>query len=131
MPSSVSDMLTQRANVYARVQSWDADGAEVFGDETLLYSREPCLVIPMTPERSALAGLNFGQRGYLAMFQAGRYITRSKAGQAYQEVRLEIVASDRQTVSYMVMGPQELFGENFDIPDLEHVEVPVTRRDSA
>lgn len=131
MLNSLSDLLTQKANVYARAQTWDAYGAEVYGDEATLYSNEPCLLVPLSPERSALAGLDFGQRGYTAFFSPSRNITHDSNGQAYQEVRVVVRNSAGTDISYMAMGPQQRFGDDMGIDDTDHIEVPVVRRDSA
>lgn len=117
--------------MYGRAQSWDSEGAEVFGDEATLYTSEPCLLVPMSAQQAALAGLNFAERPYLALFNPTRYITRASTGQAYQDVRIEMMDSTHTAISYKVMGPQVRFGEGFGIDDVDHLEVPVVRRDSA
>jgi len=127
----MSDLLSQKANVYGSVQTWDADGGEHYGDEAELYLNEPCLLVPMSAQQSALHGLDFASRPYLALFNPTRYITRASTGQAYQDVRVAVVDSTHTTISYMVVGPQVRFGEGFDIDDVDHLEVPVVRRDSA
>jgi hypothetical protein len=85
----------------------------------------------MTAQQSALAGLDFAQRPYMAFFGATRNITRASTGQAYQDVRIEVKDGTNTAQSYMVMGPQQRFGEGLDVDDTDHVEVPVMRRDSA
>ena len=103
----------------------------MFGGETAIYQNEPCLLVPFTPDRAALAGLNIAQRGYAAFFMPTRFVTHNSAGQAYQEVRIEVKNSAGTLNSYMAMGPQQRLGEDFEIDDMDHVEVPVVRRESA
>ena len=112
--------------MFARIQSWSSDGAEVYGTETAIYRNEPCLLVPMTVQQATLAGLGFDQRPYTAFFRANRFVTRSSTGQAYQDVRIRVGTAD-----YMVVGAQQRFGEGAGVDDIDHIEFAVVRRDSA
>ena len=121
---NVEELLTQRADVRARVQTWTATDEEGFGADALLYSDILCLLVPVAVSSYPQLGLNIAQQPARVYFEPDKFITKDSAEQPYSNV--QVVVNDE---TWYIVGPQARPFRDLGMDDEDHVQVIVVRQE--
>ena len=121
---NIEEMLTQRADVRTRVQTWTDTGEEGFAADALVYSDILCLLVPVAVSTYANLGLNIGQQPARVYFEADKFITKNSAEQPYPEVQVVVEGE-----TWQVAAPQARPVRGLGMDDEDHVQVIVVRQE--